>query len=516
MAKAIGLSQHEKASLFQTLANLLTGKEESMVRTSDDARHTGQMSLSDQSFTGKARSSIRLSQTEKDSIFQSVEQFMQAHPYRAHADAMEGSWSFFDFFRELKLMPVLASVLILVLGTGGTVSYAAQGALPGDTLYPIKIYVNEPMQSGFAFSSEAKARLETRLAQARLEEAEELALETRLDEAQATFLTERIRKHSEDARRHIALLNAKGQREIAADIDEKLHASLMAHDSALQKIAQSRKGSRKQIAQVIKGVRMASRRDDDEQVIAIAEVSAMVSEGLSSDRSSIPLALPEVIKQGASSSMIAPIIGVTDHKGEAKIDLVKSRIATVRSSLERKKKKGEVTVGSDSQGRINAAESALERAGIQLRAGSSSEADALRVESLQHAEEAELFIDIDAKLGDAPEQIEPVNVGARLMLKNAQKKLKDAWVALEHARTEGLISAENIAATQAVLEEAQKIQNDAVIKLDASLENESMDLSKASAKLIAQAQEALKAAKKAEEKIGEKVEDALHNGLKVR
>src|SRR5262245_19259786 len=39
-------------------------------------------------------------------------------------------------------MPVFAVIAIIALLGGGT-SFAAQGALPGDTLYPIKVNVNE-------------------------------------------------------------------------------------------------------------------------------------------------------------------------------------------------------------------------------------------------------------------------------------------------------------------------------------------------------------------------------------
>src|SRR3989344_7478747 len=475
LARSIGLSPNEKMAVLQAFSGSLTKDSDSIVRNLHDVRHTGQMSLSDQRFTGKARSAIRLSPHEKDSIFQSIQEFMKANPYHQQSQMHESSWSFFDFFREFKLVPVLASVLILVIGAGGTVSYAAQSSLPGDALYPVKIYVNEPVQVSFAFSSEAKARLETRLTQARLEEAEELALESRLDEDQAVFLSERIAKHSERARLHVAVLHTKGQNDVAADIDEKLHASLMAHDSALQKVAHSRRGARKHIAVLIKGVRAISRGDDDDHVVAIA--AALPSE-INEEATTKTFGITAIHKniasvQGASSSITEPIVGVTDRKGEAKIDLVKSRIAAVRSSVERRNKQGEVTVGSDSQGRINAAESALEQAGVKLRAGSSKEADQLRVESLQHVEEAELFLEIDAKLGASDDPKDPNHRAAHLLLKNAQKKLKDAWVALRSAQTEGSALPEILGAAETTLNEAQKITDESQIKFDAALYRES-------------------------------------------
>src|SRR5438105_2432135 len=44
-----------------------------------------------------------------------------------------------------------AFALVLIVLFGGT-AYAAEGSLPGDALYPIKIHVTEPLQGAFVFS----------------------------------------------------------------------------------------------------------------------------------------------------------------------------------------------------------------------------------------------------------------------------------------------------------------------------------------------------------------------------
>ena len=65
-------------------------------------------------------------------------------------------------------MPIIL-ILALMFGGGG-ISYAAEGAVPGDALYPIKVSVNEEVRDLVAFSPEAKADWETRRLERRLAE----------------------------------------------------------------------------------------------------------------------------------------------------------------------------------------------------------------------------------------------------------------------------------------------------------------------------------------------------------
>jgi len=68
---------------------------------------------------------------------------------------------------------------ITILFTGG-VSFAAQASLPGELLYPIKIHVNENIQSAFAVSAEAEANVQLGKIEERLEEKQELEAQWKL------------------------------------------------------------------------------------------------------------------------------------------------------------------------------------------------------------------------------------------------------------------------------------------------------------------------------------------------
>lgn len=137
---------------------------------------------------------IRLSTEEKAR--------MRAHIFGMPTRVPSYTISRFHFF-SIRFVPVMAAVLIVVLG-GGT-AYAAQGALPGDLLYPVKISVNERVELALATTPEAKAQAEAKLAERRVAEAEELDATGRLD---ADITTQLEQAFSEHAERAIALAEA--------------------------------------------------------------------------------------------------------------------------------------------------------------------------------------------------------------------------------------------------------------------------------------------------------------------
>lgn len=83
-----------------------------------------------------------------------------------------GAFFSFSFTRNKKVL-VLAFVIVLLLLSGG-ISYAAQQALPGDILYPIKINVNEKIADLVAVTKEAKIKQNTKIIKRRLEEMDKL------------------------------------------------------------------------------------------------------------------------------------------------------------------------------------------------------------------------------------------------------------------------------------------------------------------------------------------------------
>jgi tetratricopeptide (TPR) repeat protein len=131
----------------------------------------------------------------------------------------------------LRIMPI-ALILALILGGGAT--FAAESALPGDTLYPVKVEVNENVRGWFAASDEAKAKWESELAERRLEEAEKLAADGRLDASATADLKSRFSEHSAEVKSRVEVMeSADDSRPAALSVSSDFDAKLRAHTDIL-------------------------------------------------------------------------------------------------------------------------------------------------------------------------------------------------------------------------------------------------------------------------------------------
>lgn len=137
----------------------------------------------------------------------------------------------------IKPMPIF---IVILLALGGT-SFAAEKTLPGDALYSIKLNVNEHVQGWLSLSDEAKANWETILANRRLSETEELAVNSKLDAKTEARIESNFEEHANKAQEHIAKL-AKVDAKVAADIAANLQTSLEAHNRILINISTSKNG----------------------------------------------------------------------------------------------------------------------------------------------------------------------------------------------------------------------------------------------------------------------------------
>ena len=132
---------------------------------------------------------------------------------------------------------MFAGILLAIVAalSGGTV-FAAQGALPGDMLYPIKVNVNEEVRGAFTLNTEAKVAWETTLAERRSHEAATLVTEGTLDEDVAADLSARLATHLDKAESLMAELEAKGNLEAAANAQSRLEALLNVQQRIFQSL----------------------------------------------------------------------------------------------------------------------------------------------------------------------------------------------------------------------------------------------------------------------------------------
>ena len=129
-------------------------------------------------------------------------------------------------------MVVFIVLAVLALGGGG-VSFAAEGAVPGDALYGVKTMVNEEVRGMIAIGADADAKWQSELAVRRLDEAAELDARGELDAEESAELNEEFDEHVEAALRNIG---SSGQDGVSIDLGKSIRARIDAAVAAHSEI----------------------------------------------------------------------------------------------------------------------------------------------------------------------------------------------------------------------------------------------------------------------------------------
>lgn len=140
-----------------------------------------------------------------------------------------------SYVRQRQFIPALLTAVVFLF-TGGT-SVLAERSLPGDSLYSIKVNVNEPIRELAAVSTEAKANVAVEATERRLQEAAVLSAEGRLDESNTKILQNQFSKNASQVRNQVASLTASNDDLAAAEISEKFAITLSAHSKILGTLA---------------------------------------------------------------------------------------------------------------------------------------------------------------------------------------------------------------------------------------------------------------------------------------
>jgi hypothetical protein len=259
-----------------------------------------------------------------------------------------------------RFMPVFSILLAASLAVGG-ISSAAEGALPGDALYPVKVGVNEEVRSYLTVSPQAKAAWESRRVERRLEEAESLASKDRLDAAARADIETRVAIHTARINENVDDLEDSDDFENAAEASSHLEGALAAHRKILSRISDGPEvGKKSEIAALAAAV-------DSET--AQAGESRSKNEGAVADRGE------DRARTAAEAKMSA--VG--------KFNSATHAILSVGSRLG-----ADATV--DARARLDAADAAYADGQAKLKAGLNSEAFVLFQEAHRASNEARLLL----------------------------------------------------------------------------------------------------------------------------
>ena len=258
------------------------------------------------------------------------------------------------FFQPFpRLVPVTIAFLIF-FGTG--VAFAAEGTLPGDTLYPVKISVNEGFRRALAVTPTERANLETELAARRITEAESLAVKHRLTSATETALVAGFSAHTLAVRKEAAEMKERGEIVSAALVTAHLETTISAHQSVLAEL----RGARRHEVDKDREQAEKNETEDGSPLHLIAQELDKTQAAVTIDRTSADF----LVSKGDARS--------TERAAVARGKKASQKIRVARKEKERER---EESMGAPvRQPGLRSAEESLQNGETRLKAGAYGEA----------------------------------------------------------------------------------------------------------------------------------------------
>lgn len=187
---------------------------------------------------------VGLSSSEKLAMRQSLLEMMGRTPAVAAPERSPMFANFLEHARSLPRLfsrPALASFLAFgMLLTGSGISYAAEGALPGEPLYSVKVNVNETVRDLLAISSEAKATWAAERVERRLEEVEVLTAASQIDPVETDKLQRVIQEQTRVASERLDRLAGSGDHAAAVVVGTELEKRLQKHQDRMTRMSRHR------------------------------------------------------------------------------------------------------------------------------------------------------------------------------------------------------------------------------------------------------------------------------------
>lgn len=185
---------------------------------------------------------VKLSEREKNTLFSTVDAFVKKNPILATEAAEDVNTQtnpiqspfqinnidrFFTMFQSYGmhgLRPAIALLVVIGVGFAGT-SLAAARSLPGDLLYPIMVYVNEPIGGAF-LSGDERVQYEIERAQKRVNEVIKLAIENRLSPEVRDQVVAVLDVHVSRVKEEVNVLAGEGEFKSAIEFTNSLEEVL--------------------------------------------------------------------------------------------------------------------------------------------------------------------------------------------------------------------------------------------------------------------------------------------------
>jgi hypothetical protein len=180
---------------------------------------------------------INLSKEEKNQIREIILKHMEQSLISPYVDSKYNTsklWLFFGATRRYMAPAII--LVILILGTG--TSIFAQNALPGNILYPVKIHVNENLESFLAVSPKAVAKVGINQAVRRLAEVDALLEKGELTIHSTEEIKNNFKYEIKQVDKQAVELESKGATTSAREIRDELIMKVKNHNKAFMKISE--------------------------------------------------------------------------------------------------------------------------------------------------------------------------------------------------------------------------------------------------------------------------------------
>lgn len=280
----------------------------------------------------------------------------------------------------IKPMPVLAGVLVLMVGTMG-ISFAAEKSLPGQLLYPIKVSFNEEV-IGALRVGESRGEWDAKRVERRLIESNKLTLENGIKEENKIELEEKFELHSNKVSERIAIMEEKGKVRDAADLASRFETSLRAHEQIIEKMEE--RGVASPLGEKLK------------EKLARIEAKRLVLE-----------AEIEVEDQDKNKT------GIAQAAAEGKIKAAQNVVKEVSNFLEIRKGKMSVEAFAEAESRLKLAEDSIAQAKSNMEKKLFGEAFNFGNEAIKIAQQSKLLVEARLELnlvGDTQPSFSAVSV----------------------------------------------------------------------------------------------------------
>ena len=259
-------------------------------------------------------------------------------------------------------------VIIALVVTGGAgVSVVADNSLPGDALYAVKININEGFRSALAVGAEAEARLAAKLADRRLQEAEQLAVRGRLNAETAMVIKERFAVHVSTVVESTADLEAKSDFVAVTDVNSAFEANLRAHERVL--------------------LRMQGEAAVQAEIQALLD---LVRDNVSTASAASARAENSIAAQGGAE---------VEAAARGKLTAAENKVSEAQSFIAKIKSRASASVTAEAEARLEVAVNTIAAGKVKLDASAYGEAFAQFQKAIRIASEAQILAAARGALG---------------------------------------------------------------------------------------------------------------------